>query len=227
MVAMENPPITQPIPPSTSSTKGTPSKNAPHREKKAPTKHRSVAAVQPMDGAKMSELATLKLKQMDSVTKKMKAKYKEAQEQIQKDKAEILQIDETLKSLHLVYDPLIKAYSSRKLQAAKIKEEFKKAKDTMAVMMESQKMQMRKIKSKNVKSDKEDARQRLKAARGYGTGRESTYTNAQMLEDSHQKWKAEITKAVPEDLSKNLKSKVKMSSHMKIETSDIPMTKKK
>ena len=156
----------------------------------------------------------------------MKAKYKEAQEQIQKDKAEILQIDETLKSLHLVYDPLIKAYSSRKSQAAKIKEEFKKAKDTMAVMMESQKMQMRKIKSKNVKSDKEDARQRLKAARGYGTGRESTYTNAQMLEDSHQKWKAEIAKAVPEDLSKNLKSKVKMSSHMKIETSNIPIKKK-
>lgn len=150
----------------------------------------------------------------------MKAKYKEAQEQIQKDKEEIAQIDVTLKSLHLVYDPLMKAFTSRKSQAAKIKEEFKKAKDTMAVMMESQKTQMRKIKSKNVKSDKEDARQRLKAARGYGTGRVSTYTNARMLEDQ---WKKELAKAVPADLSKNLKSKVKMNSTASVETVTLPV----
>ena len=45
---------------------------------------KSVATPMKMDGAKMSELATIKLKQMDGLTKKMKENYKRCHEQIEK-----------------------------------------------------------------------------------------------------------------------------------------------
>ena len=59
------------------------------------------------------------------MTKKMKAKYKFAQEQIVSDHKEVEQIEETLKTLHLRYDPLVKAYEKRKSQVTLIKAEVR------------------------------------------------------------------------------------------------------
>lgn len=93
------------------------------------------------------------------MTKKMKAKYKLAQEQIISDRKEVEQIEETLRTLHLRYDPLVKAYEKRKAQVELIKAEFLKAKQTMSSMMSEQKDVMRTIKTKNTILEKEDARQ--------------------------------------------------------------------
>ena len=79
-------------------------------------------------------------------------------------------------------------------------------------MMSEQKDVMRTIKTKNTKLEKEDARQRLRHDRGFSTGRESTYTNAMMVEDMWKKseWKKQLASSVPKGLKVGLKAKVEV-----------------
>jgi|NorSeaMetagenome_1021524.scaffolds.fasta_scaffold60958_1 hypothetical protein len=144
--------------------------------KKASSPHKSVAAAIKMDGAKMSELATIKLKQMDGLTKKMKENYRLSQEQIEKDRLEIQHIDERLKTLHSRYDPLVVAFKERVALRSSLQAEFQKASSALKAMEREQSNLTKKMVQINQKLMKEDARQSLKVQRGFDCGKGSTYT---------------------------------------------------
>ena len=71
------------VPPAATPSSGPKSPNKNRRTSKQLSPRKSVASSAKMDGSKMSELATIKLKQMDKMTKKMKENYKLSQEQIE------------------------------------------------------------------------------------------------------------------------------------------------
>ena len=205
-------PPAQPLSPNPKSTSKPPSSHRqikPSPAKPSPAKkHVSVAKSTPMDGEKMAELAAIKLKQMDSVTKKMKASYSKATQQIADDEGEIKLIEESLSTLMAKYTPLCKRMEDRKRTYALLQGEFKKATLFMKTSLVSQQGDLQKVLRVRQKMEKGEASGRLKAERGFGTGVASTYTNGRMVEDEWAKAQREVK---PEVLKK-AKGKVRIDT---------------
>jgi hypothetical protein len=134
----------------------------------------------------------------------MKAAYTKAERQIEIDKIEILQIDETLKTLYSKYEPMVSLMNERKAQMAMLKTEFKKANDFMTVSLKTQQNDLQKVLHARQRMAKTEASQKLKEQRGFGMAPSSTYTNAKMLEDEWAKALGEV----PFDVKKKAKAKV-------------------
>ena len=156
-----------------------------------------------MDGAKIAELSQLKLKQMDSVSKQMKATYAAAKEQKAKDTKELEQINHTIATLQSRLVPLLAKYKERCEQKVVLQKQYSIAINTMQQMMHTQRETMNKLRKTQQGLEKKNASVVLEEKRGFGMGRDSTFTNNMMLKEMWLK-----AKTVEVTVQKNLGKKV-------------------
>lgn len=158
----------------------------------------------PMDGAKIAELSQLKLKQMDSVSKKMKATYAAAKEQKAKDLKELEQIEHTIETLKSRLDPLLVKYKERLEEKRVLQKRYEEAVKTMREMMVTQKGTMHKVRKSQQCLEKKNASEVLEEKKGFTVGRNSTYTNKMMLQEMWAKAATIDANLVKDNLGKKV-----------------------
>ena len=121
-----------------------------------------------MDGAKMSSLAALKLRQMDSEKKKMKAAKEKAAAQVVEDVREIGQLDSALEKLRGKRDPLAKRLEGKLAERENLRTSAKQAAEFMTESMKSQKEDLHKVLFERQRMGKKQASEKLKEERGFG-----------------------------------------------------------
>jgi len=175
-----------------------------HKPNPNPTRKNSVTNAKPMDGAKIAELSQLKLKQMDSVSKKMKATYAAAKEQKAKDLKELEQIEHTIETLKSRLDPLLVKYKERLEEKRVLQKRYEEAVKTMREMMVTQKGTMHKVRKSQQCLEKKNASEVLEEKKGFTVGRNSTYTNKMMLQEMWAKAATIDANLVKDNLGKKV-----------------------
>ena len=118
----------------------------------------------------MVELAELQIKALDELVAGLKKKRRQVAEQIEADRAEIAAIEREQAEIHKKYDPMAERMRDRQAKRDALVAQLEACKRHMNTIMTETRDSIRKVRSSTGRLYGNDARQKLKDARGYSMG---------------------------------------------------------
>jgi hypothetical protein len=140
----------------------------------------------------------------------MKATNQAAREQSERDKKELIQLNETIRILICRKDPLMASHEARVAEKKMLTDKYVNAMATLKAMEELSHCTMQKLRKASQTLEKGQASEALKQQRGFDCGKKSTFTNKMLRKQIAERWRNAAD--VGAEMDKTLKTKVSIDS---------------